>query len=374
MRGTHEATGKGAWGGTRPSEMQGGNDRPQEDADPPKGRPKGRTMDDNAAAPSGKIQVGGQVDATAAERGATSRRAASASNANVATASATASCPMAHARAKAAPKTPRTLSANGLQPAEDIAAAQTHGKGKGKRSTTPAAVQAPFVPPSPPRTELVGREQALLKKVGEFDAKNPMDPRLEKARESSEATQQEHCGVGGASPQKLCFAQLEANKPIARGKEEVAQAEKEVKEAKENVRLAVAEQIRVEEVLTAKKELLRGRRSRRAHLTFQAAREGGQHVSGYGELAESVAYVDACYLQASAGGRESRVLGGHLGNSGRFIRQFDVPPYDEGNDPVLLGLASNSSDTIYPGGPSSGKRGCAFVGEKRRITDRRRKR
>ena len=251
--------------------------------------------------------------------------------------------PIGGARAKAAPSTPRGKQEEGVRGVDNVPTMQV-GKGKGNK------IPVPFVPPELPRDVLVAREQALLRRIGDLEEKNPEDPRLEVARVALGTARKEVRCAGGHTPQKICFSLLETNKQIAKCKEEIVRGESRIQAAKEKVAIAVAEQVREEEADRANRELLQSCHQRAAYLGFQAAVEGGKWVGGYAELAESASYVEASYLAGSAGGNENKRLGRHIGNLSRFVRQFGPAQYeyDEADDPVLQELASgrNSSHSI----------------------------
>ena len=261
--------------------------------------------------------------------------------------------PIGGARAKAAPSTPRGKQEEGVRGVDNVPTMQV-GKGKG------AKIQVPFVPPELPRDVLVAREQALLRRIGDLEEKNPEDPRLEVARVALGTARKEVRCAGGQTPQKICFSLLETNKQIAKCKEEIVRGEIRLQAGKEKVGIAVAEQVREEEADRANRELLQSCHQRAAYLGFQAAVEGGKWVGGYGELAESAAYVEASYLAGSAGGNENKRLGRHIGNLSRFVRQFGPAQYEEADDPVLQELASGrnsahsiSLDTVRVGSDTS---------------------
>ena len=140
------------------------------------------------------------------------------------------------ARPKAAanaPNTPRSKQAEELRGEDNVPTMQV-GKGKG------AKLPAPFVRPELPRDLLVGREQALAKRIGVLEERDPEDPRLENARAALGTTRKEVRCAGGQTPQKICFSLLEANKQIAKCEEEIVRSESRLQAAKEKVELAVA--------------------------------------------------------------------------------------------------------------------------------------
>ena len=236
----------------------------------------------------------------------------------------------------------------GEPPGADPVATRQVGGPPQQEASAPAEVR-PFNPPQLHRHVLASRAVALQQRVEGIEAKDPQHPKLEAAKEALGSTRRMVREAGGATPQKLCFSLLDAHGRIEKCKKESVQAEAALRAATEAVKNAVAEQVKAEECVAASKLRQKNAHERLAYLGFQAAVEGGQHITGYAGLAEALAYFEADVLSRRGRGAANGQAEVYLEQMGKFIRQFAPVHYEAVDDPVLQQIASsNGSSATKP--------------------------
>ena len=253
------------------------------------------------------------------------------------------------ARAKSRAGTPKGGRGGAAGPpvADPVATRQVGGPPQ-QEASAPAEVR-PFNPPQLHRHVLASRAVALQQRVEGIEAKDPQHPKLEAAKEALGSTRRMVREAGGATPQKLCFSLLDAHGRIEKCRKETVQAEANLRAATEDVKDAVAKQVKAEEHVAASKLRQKYANERLAYLGFQAAVEGGQHITGYGGLAEALAYFEADVLSRRGKGGSSTQAEHYLEQMGKFIRQFAPVHYEAVDDPVLQQVASShGSDATKP--------------------------
>ena len=207
-----------------------------------------------------------------------------------------------------------------------------YGGGSGGDDEEGGIVEAPFEPPLPRRL-LAGRLGALEARCERFSDK-ANDPRREIAEKKLEQTKKELRVAGGRTTRRLFFSLVSGEDRIKRAEREVQEAKEEVRKKEDAVVVAMQEATAAEGVLQGKEVKLQKEKDAHAFRGFQAAAEASQGLGWHAELEEA---VHRCGQRLASYGGECESEWNHIA---QFVATFAPRTYVSGEDSELGDLRS----------------------------------